>query len=68
MYKKDLLNKLVETEKILFYTEWLLEDKKQRIDEAIEYLKTFHFIDNIRVLDVKEYEKLLEILGDKENE
>ena len=42
---------------------WELEDK---IDKAIEYLKTFHFIDNIRVLDIKEYEKLLEILGDKE--
>ena len=39
---------------------------EKRIDKAIEYLKTFHFIDNIRVLDVKEYEKLLEILGEKE--
>lgn len=44
------------------------ENLKERIDKAIEYLKTFHFIDNIRVLDAKEYEKLLEILGDKENE
>ena len=39
---------------------------QRRIDKALEYLKTFHFIDNIRVLDIKEYEKLLEILGDKE--
>ena len=39
-----------------------------KIKKAIEYLKTFHFIDNIRILDIKEYEKLLEILGEKENE
>ena len=43
-----------------------LKEKQKIIDKAIEYLKTFHFIDNIRVLDIKEYEKLLEILGDKE--
>lgn len=46
----------------------LTKDYKARIDKTIKYLKTFHFIDNIRVLDIKEYEKLLEILGDKENE
>ena len=53
------------------YTEKLWKEKEelqQKIDKAIEYLKTFHFIDNIRVLDIKEYEKLLEILGDKEIE
>ena len=44
------------------------ENLQQKIDKAIEYLKTFHFIDNIRVLDIKECEKLLKILGEKENE
>lgn len=46
----------------------LCKDYKQRIHKAIEYIKTFHFIDNIRVLDIKEYEELLKILGDKEDE
>lgn len=44
----------------------IIDELEEKIDKAIEYLKTFHFIDNIRVLDIKEYEKLLEILGDKE--
>ena len=39
---------------------------KQRIDKAIEYIKKFQFIDEIREMDIKEYVKLLEILGDKE--
>jgi hypothetical protein len=47
--------------------ELLIRHLKREI-KTIEYLKTFHFIDNIRVLDIKEYEKLLEILGDKEQE
>lgn len=46
----------------------MIDELINKIDKTIEYLKTFHFIDNIRVLDVKEYEKLLEILGDKEQE
>lgn len=32
------------------------------INKAIEYIEKYHFIDDIRVMDIKEYKKLLVIL------
>ena len=47
------------------------EEKQQRIDKAIEYIKHYgnlYCLKNIQFKKYKQYEELLEILGDKENE
>lgn len=43
------------------YQETIIKLSK-RIDKAIEYIEKYHFIDDIRVMDIKEYKELLDIL------